>query len=406
MRDAIPGSENLTQRNSTVAREPLEPLRILQVTPDLGQGGAERLVLDVCREMAKRDDCQVRLLTLGATNHYGALVSGVSWRVVPARFRPRAGHGSETSMLRGELEAFRPHVVHTHLFEAELVVRSLGYAGPVYFSHIHGPMTQLERPGWRVLFSCRRATDAIERAYALRAYRRLGNHFIAVSGDVAAYTRSLVGERWPVTLLSNAIDLQAFARVERPSPPRELRLVTTGRLAKVKNQAFLFDVLERLHAAGQPATLDVLGDGEERPALTAYAARRGVAQWALLHGRVEDVPSFLRSAHIYVHAATYEPFGLALVEAMATGLPVVALDGGGNRDIVRDGENGFLLPRPSVADFADRILALVRDPALYARLSRAAGAFAQSFGIVPYVDSLLRLYRSEQAARTAGESLR
>jgi glycosyltransferase involved in cell wall biosynthesis len=212
------------------------------------------------------------------------------------------------------------------------------------------------------------------------------------------YTHNLVGERWPITLLPNAIDLDRFAAHERPAPTGRLRLVTTGRLTKVKNHALLLDVLARLIAAGRPATLDILGDGEERRALEGYAVARGVADRVRLHGRVEDVPAFLRSADVYVHAATYEPFGLALVEAMATGLPVVALDGFGNRDLLRDGENGYLVQHAVASEFADGIARVVIDSEHYARLSAGASAFARSFGIDAYVDSLLRLYRSAQEA--------
>lgn len=97
---------------------------------------------------------------------------------------------------------------------------------------------------------------------------------------------------------------------------------------------------------------------------------------------------------IYLHTAHYEPLGLVILEAMAAGVPVVSLDGEGNRDLIRHGENGFLLTNPDPEKFAEIIKQLASDPNCRERIAANAREFVQHFDIAVYVDRLLEVYRS------------
>ena len=94
-----------------------------------------------------------------------------------------------------------------------------------------------------------------------------------------------------------------------------------------------------------------------------------------------------------MHAATYEPFGLVLIEAMAAGLPVVCLDGGGNRDIMEQNKNGIMVHQQDAKVFAEAILHIANNPTIYNEMSAYAAQYAARFDIKPYVDRLLELYR-------------
>jgi glycosyltransferase involved in cell wall biosynthesis len=95
---------------------------------------------------------------------------------------------------------------------------------------------------------------------------------------------------------------------------------------------------------------------------------------------------------MYVHSATYEPFGLALIEAMAAGLPVITLDGGGNRDIIEQHKNGMMLFKQDAHEFAQAIHSLAEDENQYRSISNNAIEFARNYDIKNYVDKLLDLY--------------
>ncbi|MFW5852094.1 MAG: glycosyltransferase [Bacteroidota bacterium] len=113
----------------------------------------------------------------------------------------------------------------------------------------------------------------------------------------------------------------------------------------------------------------------------------------LLHGNT-DVEEFYKEADVYVHAATYEPFGLVLIEAMAAGLPVVCLDGKGNRDIIRHGKNGYIVYDKNVVEFAEYIITLYKNSNIYAAISKEALITASEYNITDYIDTLLDIYQS------------
>jgi 1,2-diacylglycerol 3-alpha-glucosyltransferase len=138
-----------------------------------------------------------------------------------------------------------------------------------------------------------------------------------------------------------------------------------------------------------------LGDGALRPLLEKRAQNTGAGSRVEFRGNVQDVETYMADADIYVHTARTEPFGLVLIEAMAAGLPVITLDGGGNRDLIRQGENGFLLTREDPVLFADHILSVWQDKTRYLQMAHAAQAFARHFDIGDYVQKLMRIYTAQ-----------
>jgi len=378
-------------------------MRILHVIPTLGPGGAERVAVDACRALAKKG-ATPQLLVFRAENSYSALTTDVDVVVKPASFIPRfrLKPSADTAGLAQHVEAWKPDVIHTHLFVADFVTRSLGYRGPVYISHAHGPSTPMEKRHILPL-SKRELTDRLERALILKWYRNLGNHFIAVSDAMKEYLLGILPARLQqISLLPNAVDLERFVPRVGKNAGGEFRLVTAGRLDARKNQRFLIAVLAELLRRGVEATLHILGDGPDRGALEALSREGSVQDHVSFHGTVPDVERHFQDADVYLHAARAEPFGLTLLEAMACGLPVVCLDGGGNRDFVRDGINGFLLESEDVSVFADRVHALLADAQMRAQQASQALVEAQRHGLDDYGDRLLALYSRLRSAGVPG----
>src|SRR6185295_5439751 len=146
-----------------------------------------------------------------------------------------------------------------------------------------------------------------------------------------------------------------------------------------KNHVFLFEVMKQLKLSRYNVHLDVLGDGPLRAFLTEKIKDQQLEDVITFHGTVDDVFHFLSNSHVYVHPATYEPFGLVIVEAMATGLPVVCLDAKGNRGIVDDGVNGFMIENPDAKLFAQKISEIVKDDETYQFFSLQARKKAEQY---------------------------
>lgn len=163
----------------------------------------------------------------------------------------------------------------------------------------------------------------------------------------------------------------AAARRQPPVPGAPVRLVTVAMMrddVKLRSYRLLADALARL--AGRNWTLTLIGDGPARATVEAlFPPDRTQVTGAL---PPEAIADHLARADLFVWPALSEAFGMALIEAQAAGLPVIAGRTGGVPEVVADGETGLLPPVGDAAAFADAVAALIDDPARRARLGAAA----------------------------------
>jgi glycosyltransferase involved in cell wall biosynthesis len=159
----------------------------------------------------------------------------------------------------------------------------------------------------------------------------------------------------------------------------EFTLVFAGRLDPQKDPRTLLAALALLAPAsgGERLRARFLGDGPQRAELEGEARSLGIAGRALFAGRVADVDRHLAEGDAFVLPSRSEGVSNALLEAMAHGLPCIATDIPGNRDLIRDRENGLLVAPGDAEALAAAIRELVADPALRERLGRAARAFVE-----------------------------
>ena len=140
--------------------------------------------------------------------------------------------------------------------------------------------------------------------------------------------------------------------------------------------------------------MNILGEGANRALLQNQIDQLGLHNSVTLHGNVEYPEQFLKRSILYIHTAIYEPFGLVLIEAMACGLPIVCTDGKGNRDLIQEGENGFMIWEREPKLLADKIELLLKNDSLRIEMGDKARDFAQQFGLEKYVESLLTFYKN------------
>jgi len=140
-----------------------------------------------------------------------------------------------------------------------------------------------------------------------------------------------------------------------------------------------------------PATLVLVGDGPDRDAAEQQIDSLGLRKDVRFLGKVENVGDVLRGAELFLLPSATESFGLAALEAMACGVPVIASDAGGIPEVVENGKTGYLAPPGDAAAMAERALQVLEDPAEHERLKRNAVARAREFSadkIVPRYEEL------------------
>jgi colanic acid/amylovoran biosynthesis glycosyltransferase len=214
------------------------------------------------------------------------------------------------------------------------------------------------------------------RQHGPAVYRDLFSAAAAVtapSNDSLAKLEALGCPSDRLDLLPYGVDLRDFAS----SPPRRAesepaRILTIARLVEKKGVRFALEGVARLRAAGTEVRYDVVGDGPLRADLEELVARLELGDAVVFHGaRDQDyIRTLLARSHIYVLPSVtaedgdHEGAPVSLLEAMASGLPVVSTLHGGIAEVVQQDSSGVLVPERDVQGLADAIARLVRDPNL------------------------------------------
>jgi glycosyltransferase involved in cell wall biosynthesis len=376
----------------------VRPLRVLYLIPDLGKGGAERFLIDLATVLRRRDDVDFVIGTLYERNLYGPLTHGLP--VEQLHFQTFSLRGPNSCPgYTALLQRFRPDVVHTHLFLAEFLSSYSVSPDIAYICHGHDNMAQLRPPSYRVLPNRVALTNLAERRHLIRhKYNKVPTAFVANSNHTFAYYRRVLPRhmRKEVFFIPVGFDYHRFfnAATAPPADRERVRLINVGNFQDKKNQIFIVAIAAELQRRGFDFEFNLLGDGINRARVEAAVRAAGLGDRVFCRGNVDEVEEWMRTSHIYVHTATYEPFGLVLLEAMAAGLPCVTLDGMGNRDLIEEGQNGYLLERADAPAFVDRIVELATNRDEYRATSAYAQAFARRYDIADAANRLVDFYRT------------
>jgi glycosyltransferase involved in cell wall biosynthesis len=376
----------------------MRQLRIIHIIPSLLKGGAERLTLDICIELNKREDCVVKLITLHPENMFNEQCKGLDIEFCDSYVIPSISKKNQINIseLQSAIEHFKPDIIHSHLFEAEIVAHELNYKKAIRFSHLHDNMFQFRHMQLKDWLNKKRITEWFERKWILKKYKACNNNFIAISQDTEHYFKQVLPSSLNrIRLLHNAILFDRFSNNEPRIPEGKfIKMVCTGSLVDKKNQIFLADVVHELNGLGYKADLRVLGEGVNRNKIIARINELGIADQMFLEGNVDSVESYLNQASFYVHSATYEPFGLVLLEAMAASMVCVSLNGKGNLDIHEEGLNGFIIEPANPKVFAQALVNCAKQPQYFSEIAEYSFNFAKRFDIKPYTSNLIEIYKS------------
>lgn len=239
-----------------------------------------------------------------------------------------------------------------------------------------------------------------------RIYRPFVTHFIALSRDLEHYLTASVGMlQASVAQIYNGVDAQRFHPAAARQPiagcpfvdPAFWLVGTVGRMQTVKDQTTLARAFVRaLEVAPELKAclrLLMIGDGPLRAQSQALLAQAGVAELAWLPGERNDVAEILRGLDCFVLPSLAEGISNTILEAMASGLPVIATDVGGNGELLEAGKSGELVPVGDVEAMAWKIVGYARDR----QRARAAGqagraAVERQYSMAAMVLQYQRLY--------------
>ena len=373
-------------------------LKILQAIYDLGKGGAEKLAIAATNELNSRQNVEALLISFAKNKVNEYSTENVNYQYCPANVQLSI-LGKNNLQLNNYInlvQTFQPNVIHSHRYQTEFITREIIFPGIKYFSHIHSFNDQLRNFKIGTLTNKSKLADYFEKKRLMKRYKQCSNKFIAISEAIASYTQPLLNIKpRDIRVIHNAINLKRFTSGQR-NEEKKTELITIGNLNPNKGHSFLINVVEQLHQRGLHVTLKIIGadfnNGSYEEGLKKIIANKGLDNYIRFLGNTEKPEDYLKESGIYVHASIKEGFGIALLEGMASGLPVVTTDGGGNRAIMEDGKNGFLIKERNVTQFVDQVQLLIKNQELYSQMSSFAKKYSEQFCIEKYVDNLLDFY--------------
>ena len=393
-------------------------MRIVHIITRLILGGAQENTLLTCREQARLGH-EVTLLTGPPLGPEGSLLEAaralpIRTILVPALRRAvRPWHDLVAyNDLAKNLREIHPNVVHTHSSKAGILGRRAARAAgvPCIVHTIHG----LPFDAWqgRLANWARRAAE--------RRAARWSHRLIAVCADMADRAAEAgVAPRDAVSVVYSAIDAEPFraaagrrdaVRRQWGAGPEAMVFLKVARLFHLKGHAFVLAAFAEVAREHPQAMLVLVGEGVLRPSLEAEVNRLDLAPRVRLLGLLppEGVPAVLWAADAVVHAGLREGLARVIPQAGLARRPVVSYDVGGAREVVRDGENGFLVPAPipgeAVASAARRLAEPMRRLAADPRAAREMGrrwpeGVLRRFDPREATGEIMRIYQQVLAGR-------
>jgi glycosyltransferase involved in cell wall biosynthesis len=349
------------------------PYRVLHVIDSLDLGGAQ-VVLETLVRHGDRARFTFEVATMHGRGVYWDRLASLGIPLHSLSFHHKAP--LYVPRLAWLCLTRRYDVVHTHLLAANVIAKPVaaisGVRVRINHDHCNDKLTDPRR--WAL--SADRITN------------RLSTHVIAVSES----TRSFLIEHEGVspgrtTTVHNGIDLEKFrprpdlreaARVRYNLPTDAFVIAGIGRLTYQKNFALFLEIAARIAAENPKAVFVLVGTGEDDAALRAQAAALGLGDRVRFLGYVGDMPGLWPALDCLLLTSRYEGLPITILEAMACGVPIVASNLDGMREILRDGVNADLIPPGSPEPYVERLQALLSDAKKCKRYADAALETVQS----------------------------
>jgi sugar transferase (PEP-CTERM/EpsH1 system associated) len=400
----VPSSPEVGDRESATARPPVygtgsRPLRVCHVIYRLGTGGLENGLVNLINRMDPEKFEHAVVCVDGAGAFAGRIVRPAV-PVVELHKRP----GFEAAFYHRAWRAFRrlrPDLVHTRNTAGLDAIAPARLAGVRTVMHGEHGRTADDPRGSNPRHNLLRRLNA-----------PLVRRFTTVSSDLAGWLGSTVGiAPNKIEVLMNGVDVERFRpgpvdrRAALPAIPETAVVVgTVGRLDPVKGHRTLVDAVARLQAVvTRPVHLVIVGDGPERPALDGQIRAAGLGDVVHLVGERQDVPTLLRAFDIFCLPSLAEGISNTVLEAMATGLPVVATAVGGNGELVAEGATGSLV----TAGDPDALAAGLKPLAEDAHLRRRWGAVARDRACASFsLEAMVRRYEACYTEAVGGKTRR
>lgn len=355
-------------------------MRIMQIIPWLKIGGAERM-------------CESLTLALTELGHEVIIVSMFNRKTIINHNLEEKGikieyigkHvGIDFSIyfkLNKLIKKYNPDVVHTHL-------NALKYSAGIAFRDLHQP----------VIHTLHSIAEKEAPKFDIRTNKRIYASKKAVPVALTSTVQDSIEllyelPKESIPIIYNGIDIRKFNPSKDYSfKTNKIRIVNVASFSQPKNQGCLIEAFMKLHRKYPNTILSLAGTGPNMEQIQNLVQKLDLSSSVEFLGSVDNVSAVLEESDIFVLPSTYEGMPMSIIEAMASGLPIVASRVGGIPDMIDDGNDGILID-PTVNSLYLAIEKLINDQCLRERLGKNARKKSEGMSSFIMAENYLALYR-------------
>lgn len=352
--------------------------KVLLVIPTLFQGGGEKFVLDLAKGLNK-EEYQVKILL-----YYDKVSSVFENDIIELQaqgveiIKLNKKVGLDLGMfkrVKRVVKAYKPDIIHAHL-DVLLYLLPAFRRKQVKLHTVHN-MAEKEASGGQRLI----------RKIAFKLFKVKP---VAISDTVAESIKKIYKiKNVPVAYNGVVCNKYSGAKILHEG----VNIVSVGRLSEVKNYSYMIDCFYEISKNNDNVKLTILGDGPLKETLQLQVKELNIEDKVCFVGAVSNVKDYLLSADIFASSSHYEGLPLSILEAMAAGLPIVANDVGGIKDILKDGVNGYIVQHNAKEEYVEALRKLVSNDREREMFGEKAKTMAIDYDESKTVEKYERLYQ-------------
>lgn len=329
-------------------------IKICYIIGQLIKHGAEGQLCELVKGIDREKFCPI-VISLSQGGYWISEIQRLNIQVIEIR---RRKHKEFTRLFKliKILKTIKPDIVHTYLVSANS------------YGRVASILTRVP-----IIIASERSLPEIGKdknmfQICIDKLLALFSHGIICNSKKASDTliKKYFYDAKKVFIIHNGIGVNGFLKkinLNREKLLGQKVVVTIGTLYHVKNHRLFLDMTRTIldMSGNKSMKFLIVGDGPLRGELEEYSKALGIEHCVIFTGERNDIPDILQNTDIFVMTSLYEGISNAIIEAMLSGLPVVATDVGGNSELVIDGETGFLCPLNDAKILAKRIFSLIND---------------------------------------------
>lgn len=356
-------------------------IKVIHIIPNLGTGGAEKLVTDICLNLNK-DKFQVTIVSLYKNNDSIFIKNLENKNIEIVELDKKIGFDlSIIYKLYKVLKKYKPDVINTHLYVVPyLIIPALLKKIKVKVHTVHS-------------IASKELSSKFKKIIMKISYTCCG--FVPIG--ISDYVKKSILKEYRlkennVECIYNGIDTNKFPLTNNYIHNNQIIFINVARLNEAKNQILLIEAFKLVKEKVNNTKLHIIGDGELRDKIEEKIIELDLKNDVILRGKREDINAELNKANVFVLSSNYEGLPLSVLEAMSCGLPIVSTNAGGVIDIVKNEINGLIVERNNKVELANAMIKMCDNKKLIKDMGTKSHELSEKYDIKKVANEYENLY--------------